>query len=165
MRERHEGYEHQACEADTEAGRKLKLVLEDLLYEQRLRPHEAAARINISSERLYKYLNRNSGNNNLPAYLLPMWTRMIGPALLRYINHEAGCAMVELPELPPDIPEAIEACTAAMKECAEALASFAAAVADGIVTRRDLKEVKREVSDAVASLLALQMVAENMRRK
>jgi hypothetical protein len=75
---------------DSEAAHQLKRLLANCLLEARLKANEAAARLNISAERGYKYLNEANLNNNLPAYLLPLWTRMIGEDLLQYLSHEAG---------------------------------------------------------------------------
>jgi len=116
---------------DTEAARQLKRFLNDLLYEKRLKVNQAAAKLNISTERLYKYLNENAGNNNLPAYLLPHWTRLIGDELLSFLAHEAGYAIVKLPSAQENIKDAIKQAACAMKECSEAIEKFAQIIEDG----------------------------------
>lgn len=151
-------------EEDSEAGRKFKMFIEDCLYEKGLKPGDAAARINISSERMYKYLNRNSAYNNLPAYLIPIWHRTIGPELLSYLAHESGAAVVNFPEKPLDLSDAIEAAARAMRDCAEAIATYSQAVEDGEVTARGAKQVAREVREAIRALLGLRITAERLQR-
>lgn len=154
-----------ACynEEDSAAGRNLKIVLEDIMYERGLKPQDCAAKINISSERLYKYLNKNNTYNNLPAYLIPIWHRMVGPDLLKYLAHEAGCVIIDAPRESDDIMDAVESATSAMKECSEALHAFSTAVADGRVSYREYKDIVREVTEAMSALLGLQLTAERMR--
>ena len=153
-------------EGDSQAAIALKQVLQEIFLDHRLLIKEAAARLNISTERLQKYLNENAGHNNFPAYLVPIFTKMIGPELLSYLAHEAGYAIVKLPE-PGERPElrgVVKAATRAMRECAEALEAFGKAIEDGTVTPEELREVKREVREAVEALLTLQYLAERMRK-
>ncbi|MEM5786272.1 MAG: phage regulatory CII family protein [Syntrophobacteraceae bacterium] len=144
---------------DSEAGRQVKRLIEDLLFQERLPVNQAAARLNISAERLYKYLNQAT-SNNIPAYLVPIWTRVIGPAFIMHLAKESGGAFVPLVAGQVDELEAIRSASAAMKECSEALNEFSKAYTDGNVTLAELKKIRREVMEAVSALLVLESVAE-----
>lgn len=150
-------------EADSEAAVAFKQKLAEILAERRLTVKEAAARLNITSERLYKYLNEAAGNNNLPAYLLPIFTKMIGPDLLLYLAHEAGYTVARLPEETPTLKDALCAATTAMRECSGALEAFSKAVEDGKVTPEEMDRVRKEVREALSALFTLQAIAEGMR--
>ncbi|CAN2041045.1 Transcriptional regulator [Candidatus Magnetomoraceae bacterium gMMP-15] len=150
---------------DSEAARQFKIILDDILFESRLKKNKAAAKLNISSERMYKYVNSKAIDNNLPAYMLPLWHKMIGPELLRWVNNEAGCTTVELPEKASNVMDAVTAASRAMKECSEAIDVFAKAVQDGSVSAWEMKDIKREITEALSALVGLQVTAENMRRR
>lgn len=150
-------------EADSQAAIEFKQFLQKLLVEKGLIVKEAAARLNINTERLYKYLNENAGHNNFPAYLIPIFTKMIGPELLSHLAYEAGYAIVKLPEERPGLRGALKAAARAMRECSEALEAYSKAIEDGTVTQEEFQRVKREVREAVEALLAIQAIAEGMR--
>jgi hypothetical protein len=149
---------------DSESARRIKRFISDQLFEKKLKVNEAAAKVNLTSERLYKYLNEAATNNNLPAYLMPIWNRMIGPELMMLMAHESGGAFVELPERQPDARDAVIAAARAMRECAEVVESFGGAIEDGHITVRELRDIKKEIRDAVSALLGLEMVAEEMNK-
>lgn len=149
---------------DPEAAVRLKRFLEDLLFERRLQASEAASRLNISRERLYKYLNTAAGNNNLPCYLLPIFTRMIGPELLLHLAREAGYAATRLPEEADTDPlEAARAAAAAMKDCSEVIGTFSEALADGRVSAWEYRDLHKAVTAALAALCRLEGIASAMR--
>lgn len=146
---------------DTEAARAFKRVLDDSLYSHGLKVTDAARRLNISSERMYKYLNPETVNN-FPAYLIPIFTLMIGPELLRYVASEAGYSIVKLPEIRASL-DAVQAASRALKECCEAVEEFSKALEDGRVSLWELKDLRREIAEAVEALLGLQVLAEEIR--
>jgi len=141
----------------------VKRLLEDILFEKGLKIKEAAKRMNISSERLYKYLNPHSLNNNFPAFLVPIFTLTIGPELLRYLAAEAGYGILKLPRGNRSLKGALRVATEAMKECSQALEAYLEAVEDGRVSLWELKSVEKEINEAVQALLTLKATAEGMR--
>ena len=150
-------------EGDSQTAIAVKQALQEILLEHKLLIKEAAARLNISTERLQKYLNENAGHNNFPAYLVPIFTKMIGPELLSYLAHESGYALVKLPEERPDLRGALKAATRTMRECSEAIEAFGKAIEDGKVTLEEFQALKREIREAIEALLSLQTIAEGMR--
>ena len=146
---------------DTEAALAFKRVLDDILYSHGLKVTDAARRLNVSSERMYKYLNPETVNN-FPAYLIPIFTLMIGPELLRYVASEAGYSIVKLPEIRASL-DAVQAASRALKECCEAVEEFSRALEDGKVSLWELKDLRREIAEAVEALLGLQALAEERR--
>ena len=149
-------------EEENEMVLEFKRRLEDILFEKRIKIKEAAKRLGISSERMYKYLNPGS-NNQFPASLLALWTRIIGPELLSWIAHEAGYAIAKLPEGEVGLKDAVKVASKAMKECSEALEAFSKAVEDGKVTQEEWEKVKKEVREALSALFALEKIAGGMR--
>ena len=150
---------------DTEAARQFKRFLNDLLYEKGLKVNQAAAKLNINAERLYKYLNENAGNNNLPAYLIPHWTKLIGEELLSFLAYEAGYAVAKLPSTEESLKDILQYATRAMKECSEAIEKFAQVIEDGKVTYQEFRSLKKEVREAISALLSLEKMSEAMREK
>lgn len=146
---------------DTEAALAFKRLLEDTLYLRGLTVREAARKLNISSERLYKYLNPETVNN-FPAYLVPLFTVSVGPELLRYLAQEAGYSIVKLPEVKGGL-EAVKMAAEALKECSEAVEEFSRALADGRVSLWELREIRKEIAEAVEALLGLEKLAEELR--
>ncbi len=142
----------------------VKRFLEDDLFVKQLKINEAAKKLNVSAERLYKYINPNSHNNNFPIFLLPLYTAMIGPELLRYLATESGYGIVRIPAGNDDVKTAVQAASEAMKECSEALEVFLTAVEDDRVPLRELKAIRQATSEAVEALMHLDMVAANMRK-
>jgi len=49
---------------DSESARRIKRFIGDQLFEKKLQIKEAAAKVNLTSERLYKYVNEAATNNN-----------------------------------------------------------------------------------------------------
>src|SRR5262245_20981276 len=135
---------------DSEAIHAFKRLLADRLDAAQLPIHDAAAKLNISSERLYKYLNAGIPNS-LPAYLLPLWTRMIGPELLQALAHEAHYAIAELPRVLPDWKDGVQLAARITRECGEILTIFAKSIEDEEVTARELREIERAVQHGIAS--------------
>lgn len=149
---------------DSESARRVKRFVADLLFEKKLKVNEAAAKVNLTAERLYKYVNEAATNNNLPSYLLPIWNRMIGPELMMLLAQESGGSFVQLPERQPDPRDAVMVAAKAMRECAEVVEAFGGAIEDGHITMRELRDIKKELRDAVSALLSLEMVAEEMNK-
>jgi len=149
---------------DSESARRIKRFIGDQLFEKKLQIKEAAAKVNLTSERLCKYVNEAATNNNLPTYLLPIWSRMIGPELMMLVAHESGGAFVQLPHCQPDPRDAVVAAAKAMRECAEVVESFGGAIEDGHITMRELRDIKKEIREAVSALLLLETVAEEMNK-
>lgn len=149
---------------DSEAARLLKRRLDDILFAEHLRVNEMAAKLNISAERGYKYLNEASLNNNLPAYLIPLWTRMIGPQLLSMLNHDAGYVAVPLPTEQPSVESALQATAMVMKECGEAIQSVSNALTDGAISGMEWRAFQQEVRETLEALVTLEQVVERMRR-
>ncbi|MBN1253949.1 MAG: hypothetical protein JXA50_01575 [Deltaproteobacteria bacterium] len=148
---------------DLEGAAEVKRFLEDDLFTKHLKTNEAAKRLNISAERLYKYINHNTFNNNIPAFLIPLWTRMIGPEFLRYLAAESGYGIMKLPKVKGELSEAIKVASDAMKECSEALRKYLDGIDDGHVSLRELKDIKKEVIEAIEALLNLDVMAEKVR--
>jgi hypothetical protein len=133
----------------------IKRFLEDDLFTKKLKINEAAKKLNVSAERLYKYLNPNSHNNNFPVFLLPLYTAMIGPELLWYLATESEYGIVKIPAGNGDIRAAVQAASEAMRECSEALEVFLTAVDDDRVSLRELKAIKQQTTEAIETLLRL----------
>lgn len=150
---------------DSETGRQHKEFLGDMFIGMGLKIKAAASQINISAERLYKYLNESAGGNNLPAYLVPIITKCISPAYLQWLCAESGYSAIKLPEGDVDLGEALVAGSVAMKDCGNVLNSFSMAIKDGSVTPEELIDIKRRVRYANMSLLTIQATAEKMRVK
>lgn len=150
---------------DLEGARDVKRLLEDILFEKKIKIKEAAKRMNISSERLYKYINPHSLNNNFPAFLIPIFTITIGPELLRYLASEAGYGILRFPKSDGELREAVRMASDAMRECSEALETYLDAIEDDRVTYREMREIATQVTEAVEALLNLKMVAERMRKE
>lgn len=148
---------------DLEGAAEVKRFLEDDLFTKHLKTKEAAKRLNISAERLYKYINPNTFNNNIPAFLIPLWTTMIGPEFLRYLAAESGYGIMRLPKAKGELKEAVKAASDAMRECSEALEKYLDAIDDDHVSLRELKDIKREIIEAIEALLNLDVIAEKIR--
>jgi hypothetical protein len=146
---------------DSEAIHSFKVRLADLLTEANLPIADAAAKLNISSERLYKYLNAGLPNS-MPMYLLPLWTRMIGPELLAQLAAEAHFDLVERPRVLPDWQNSVELAGNLARECGEILQVFAKSMDEDNVTARELRQIQQAVGKAIAALLSMQVVAEAM---
>jgi len=148
---------------DNEMSQAFKRLMEDVLFEKRLKVTEASRKTGIPTEALYKYLNPNSWNN-LPAFWIPIWTKQIGPELLMWLAKEAGYAVAKLPD-DENIShiDAVKAAAKAMKECSEALETYSKAIEDGKITLLELKNIKKEVTEALSALLFLEKVSEAMR--
>lgn len=149
---------------DNEMAQAFKRLMEDVLFEKKLKVTDASKKTGIPVEALYKYLNPNSWNN-LPAFWIPTWTKEIGPELLMWLAKESGYAVAKLPSEDIDQMEAVRVATKALKECSEALEAYSKAVEDGKVTVWEMRDIRREVTEALSALLALEKMAETMREK
>jgi hypothetical protein len=150
---------------DSETGRQHKEFLSDMLMGMGLKTKSAAGKINISAERLYKYLNESAGNNNLPSYLVPIVTTMISPAYLEWLCAEAGYSATKLPEGEMDIVDAIRLGGMAMEDCGKVLSTYSKAIEDGRISSKEEADVKRSVRYAIKSLLAIQEITSKMRKR
>lgn len=130
---------------DSETGRQHKDFLNEMLMGKGISGKAAAAKINISAERLYKYLNPGAGNNNLPAYLVPIMSTMVSTAYLEWLCAEAGFSAVKLPEADGDLQDAVEAASIALADTSAALLTFSRAIKDGVVTPEEMDKIKRRV--------------------
>ncbi|MEE9612564.1 MAG: phage regulatory CII family protein [Desulfatiglandales bacterium] len=150
---------------DTATGRQLKRYLTDLAFDKRLKTNEIAARLNISEERAYKYFNESTPNH-LPAYLLPLWAKVIGPELLDHLNFRAGRISTDIPPESVDDKALVKAAAHATKECGEALLEFSQAIDDDDISFREAKGIKKEALEAMSALAGLVALAErNMNRE
>lgn len=149
------------CPPIPEASYLLKRFIDDLLERKGLQVNEAAARINEPSDRLYKW--RNLGiPNPIPAYILPIWTRMIGPELLQKLAHDAQHAVAPLPAEPFDWKDGLSLGLSASRDWASLFDLFIKAIQDDGVTTRQLKEIRRTGQQAISAILAVMLAAEEM---
>lgn len=142
---------------DSEAAHTFKALMADILTEADLPTNEAAAKLNISSERLYKYLNQGIPNS-LPAYLVPIWTRMIGPQLLQHLAQDAHYAVAELPAVIQDWKDAVDLAAQVMRECGEVLRLIGESIDHEEVTFRDYREIQRACQKALGAVLGIQVM-------
>lgn len=142
-------------EEDTEAARQLKRFLLDELFEQRIKVNEAAARLNVTAERMYKYTNEGSMINNIPAYLLPLWTKQVGSGLLSHLAQAAGYALVELPPAKSNGVEISKTASRAMRECGQVIGRFLDCLEDGTVSEQERREFMTEAREALSAIAAM----------
>jgi len=150
---------------DSEAAIQFKEELEKHLYNRGFQAKHAASQLNITKERLYKYLNPMAGNNNFPAYLLPLYTKVIGDQMLRYIAHESGFTLTRLPRRNIQFTDALQLAARTMKECSDVITSFSNSMLDGKISENEFKDIKREVREAQEALVALQLAAEQIKKQ
>lgn len=151
-------------ESGLDGAGELKRTLDDILYHRRLKVNKAAERLGIAPERLYKYLSKNSYHNNLPAFLLPNFTKEIGPELLMYLAYEAGHGIYRLPQNGDlSLKDAVIEGVRAMHECSEALHVYGHAIEDGRISYQEDKALHKEIPEAVEALLTILEIAKRMR--
>lgn len=148
---------------DTEAARQLKRFMAEQLFEQRIKTNEAAARMNVTSGRMYTWLNEGNMITNPPMHLIPLWTRVIGPQLLNYLAHQAGYTVVELPKGPADLFDTPKTASRAMKESAGAISHFIQCAEDGKVTEEEWRGFVREAQEALSAIAGMISKADEMR--
>lgn len=141
---------------------KFKRTLTDLLFTKKLYINRVAKTLGHPPERFYKWSNPDNPYNNFPAYLITEFTKQIDDALLRHIATGAGYGVVRLPCVKWNEKEATKMAIIAMRECAEALETYASAIEDNHVTLRERKDVIKQVSEAIQALLGLKEMVERM---
>lgn len=72
-----------------------------------------------------------------------------------YLAKEAGYAIVELPQKPVALPEAVEAGAHALHECGEIIEMYGQAIRDRKVTAQKLRVIRHEVQEALNALVTL----------
>jgi len=140
--------------------KEVKRTLDDILYHRKLKANQAAKLMKVAAERFYKYCNQNSANNNFPLFLLPVFTKTIGPELLMYTAHECGYAIFKKPLPDTGLKDKIREGLRASRETTEALAAYWDAIEDGKVTYAEARRSKKEILEAVEALLGILAIQE-----
>ena len=135
--------------------KEVKRTLDDILYHKKMKVNEAAKHMDIAPERFYKYCNKNSENNNFPLFLLPVFTKSIGPELLMYIAYESGYSVFRNPNPNLSHKDELREGIRSAKETAEGLESYWDAIEDGKVRCQELLRAEKEILEAVESLLGI----------
>jgi len=144
-----------------DAGRDLKRTILDIFTVRKRKVNEAAKGMEIASERLYKYTNLNSENNNLPAFLVPAFTKAIGPEFLMYIAHDSGYSIFKNPPPDVDLKCKVREGLRASREVNEALTVYWEAIEDSKVTYAELRRLRKEILEAVEALLGVLAISQN----
>ena len=144
--------------------RKVSEILYREIANSRKHISQVAKEIGLSEWNLYKYTDPDSASNNIPAFLIPRLTKSIGKGLLEFIAWESGYFLVPIPQVknkPVDI-HALEMIANEAKEHAEAIRTFSEAIKDGKITQKEYEEIKKEVNEAIQSLLSFLAFAEEV---
>lgn len=156
------GGDPSAFDQDQDLGRQIKDLLSVVLDDHGASAGAAAEQLGISRERVYKYMNKQAGYNHLPCYLVPLFTRAFGTDLLMHLAHESGYSLVPHPDVDGALPEPVVAGTGAMQTCSMAIEAFSAVIRGAAAGREGKELVKKNVREAIAALLALDLIAQRM---
>ena len=141
--------------------KEVKRTLDDILFHRKLKTNQAAKLMHIAAERFYKYTNRNSINNNFPLFLLPTFTKTIGPELLMYTAHECGYSVFKYPLPDVELKCKVREGLRASREATEALSAYWEAIEDGKVTYAELRRLRKEILEAVEAFLGVLAISQN----
>lgn len=112
----------------------------------------------ISGSRLYEIYEyrKRLWAEEIPALVLA--TR--NPLIVATIARACGGTFVPLPSSPTTLQSDLAAASSAMREFAETMQAFTAAIADGRVTDDDAEQVSEQGHQAITAILALIAHAE-----
>ena len=150
--------------------RKVSEILYREIANSRKHIAQVAKEIGLSEWNLYKYTDPDSASNNLPAFLIPRLTKVIGKGLLEFLAWESGYFLVPIPKNGKPIDKhALELLSKEAKEHAEAIRTFSDALKDGKVDENELQRIKKEVNEAIQVLLEFvalaQLILEKSKRE
>lgn len=94
------------------------------------------------------------------ALLLPLMQVTGNLEPLRFIARELSCAVVELPQLTAQPGDIRQKFLIAVKEIGEDAAELERALADNRITSDDALRLKRELSDTIEALIAVDAVVD-----
>lgn len=158
------GKRHNWDYENLQMSRKVSEILYREIANSRKHIAQVAKEIGLSEWNLYKYTDPDSASNNIPAFLIPRLTKAIGKGLLEFIAWESGCFLVPILQVknrPVDV-HALEMIANEAKEHAEAIRTFSEAIKDGKITQKEYEEIKKEVNEAIQSLLSFLVFAEEV---
>ncbi len=147
----------------SETARQHKEFLSDMLTDKGITTRSAASKINISNERMYKYLNEDANINNFPSYLIPMLTKIIGPEYLQYLCAESDYIAVEIPRNFQSFKDATMAAAKTMELSGKAISEYCKAIEDYEINSDEWKKIRQTIDPAMGALASLRRMAEVLR--
>lgn len=148
-----------------EWSRQFKRFLNDVFYLKKLPINEVASHLGIRPDTMYKWLNPENPFNNLPAFLLPYFTKKVGKEVLEYLVNQAGFLLVPQPKIEGKVDKkALILVSQALKESTECLNKFVEVVADGNVSNAESKQFEKEYYEALTALTKLWLMVEALRK-
>ncbi|MCP3923030.1 MAG: hypothetical protein GY714_10630 [Desulfobacterales bacterium] len=147
----------------SETARQHKEFLSDMLLDKGIRTRDAAGKINISAERMYKYLNEDANINNFPAYLIPMLTKIIGPEYLQFLCAESDYITVKIPKKFQGFKDTVMAAAKTLELAGKAVAEYSKAIEDYQIDHHEWKKIQKTIDPAMASLASLRKMAQALK--
>lgn len=124
---------------------------------------DVASDAGTRSGRVYAYQDDDAATLTTVTAIVTTQARLGAPYVLERMARDAGFLLVAAPKrATAGDKSAITAASTVMRETVEAVEAFAAAVDDGVVTRREFIGLAQQVAEAEAKLEALKAYAAEL---
>lgn len=107
---------------------------------------------------VYRYQEEKNGLQLPLATAIELSLICNSDLLLKEFARRLGYAVVRIPERNGKLPAEVAAIISALKETTEAIEASSAAIADGVITRREIAAIEKEIADGLDSLCTLREV-------